>query len=119
MVDRRLVLCHEGAPICWDITLGGIKNRILEYPDDDADLFQIWSVPSPARLNTAQDLTEQVAFGWAKEFEFADGDEPEMYLRFFPAFVRAAAREKLIALWQKSHAQQHEDFVPNPIRRSA
>jgi hypothetical protein len=111
---RSLVLLHEGAPMLVSIGASSIRKRILEMPDDDADLFAIWSVPSDDSLNLPADITEQFALTWAMEFEFGDGIEPAEFLSPFPAFVREIARDKLIAKWQAQIID-----LPNPLRKAS
>ena len=98
---RQLVLHHEGAPLCCGITVGEIRKAILHYPDDDADLFQVWSVPTADSMSSAEEITERFALEWSKEFDFGDGIEPADYLARFPAFVRARVSDRLIELWNE------------------
>ena len=118
MIDRRLVLMMSGVPMMQSLTAAPIKARILEWPDDDADLFQIWTVPEFSHL-PASEITCEFATTWAIEFSFGDGIEPEDYLAPFPAFVRIAAREKLIHLWQKRMAERDDGFIAAVLRSVA
>lgn len=115
---RSLVLMHEGAPVLTSVTATRIRRRILEMPDDDADLWQIWSVPSDDSLNLPADITEQFALTWAMEFPFGDGIEVAEVLAPFPAFIREIAGEKLMAKWQASIVEALP-ILPNPINRHA
>lgn len=119
MVDRRLVLHVEGAPVCWDIGSSGIRNRILGYPDDFADMLKVWEVPSVALLVAAEDITERFAWDWSREFEFGDGIEPSDYLARFPAFVLEHVRIRLIQKWEAALAQRDSSFLPNPVRKAS
>lgn len=116
---RSLVLHHEGAPMLVSMTAGPIKARILEWPDDDADLFRVWSVPTDDSHTPAHDMTEQFAATWAKEFRFGLGIEPHDYLAPFPAFVRHHAERVLIGQWQSTVARADAEFIPNPMRRAS
>jgi hypothetical protein len=118
MVDRRLILTLEGAPLCWGLTQGDIRKRINDYPDDDVDLLQVWEVPSHGSYAIAEDISKRFAFDWSKEFEYGDGIEPSDYLARFPAFVRSAARERLIKEWEAALAKRDGDFIPNFVRRA-
>src|SRR5690349_14015893 len=97
---RSLVLMHEGAPMLVSSTAGPIKRRILEMPEDDADLFTIWSVPTDDSMNLPADITEQFALTWAMEFQFGDGIERDEVLAPYPVFIREIAGDKLLAKWQ-------------------
>jgi hypothetical protein len=74
------------------VTAGPVKDRILAWPDDDADLWSIWSVPVDDSMTPAQDITKQFAETWAMEF----GAKP------LPAFIAA-----------------HLEELPNPLRKRA
>lgn len=100
---RMLVLCHEGAPMLASVTPGPIKARILEWPIDDADLFQVWSVPADDSHAPAFDNTENFASEWAREFTWGDGIEPHDYLAPYPAFIREAIGAKLAEQWRAEH----------------
>lgn len=116
---RSLVLLHEGAPTLVSVTAAAIKQRILEMPEDDADLWQVWSVPSDDSLAPAFDNTGQFALTWALEFEFGDGIEPHDYLAPFPAFIRLAVPDQLTRRWELWMAGRDQNFVPNPVRKVA
>lgn len=116
MLDRLLILHHEGAPVAWGTTMGEIRTYILDYPPDDAELFQVWSVPGTRRLSVANDMTKRFALEWSREFDFADGTEPETYLRFFPVFVRHHAGDALKSAWEAGRAKVDHDFLPNVLR---
>lgn len=116
---RNLVLHHEGAPLLVASTAGPIKKRILEYPEDDADLFRVWSCPTDDdSLMPALDITEQFALTWAMEFSFGDGIERADVLAPYPAFVREIAGDKLIAKWQ-AEIVAALPITPNPLKRHA
>lgn len=119
---RSLVLCHEGAPLLIDTFIGPLRSRILEYPDDDADLWQIWSVPPADSHAPSEDITEAKALEWASEIiaarGFGDGIEPADVLSPFPAFVRAMVADQLLARWQ-AEIVAALPITPNPLRRSA
>lgn len=119
MVDRRLILTFEGAPVCWGLTPGDIRARILEFFDDDADVLQVWEVPSHGIPSTGENISSRFAFDWARDFQFGDGIESRDYLAAFPAFVREHAREKLTARWEAWMAERDETFIPNPLRKRA
>lgn len=116
---RMLVLHHEGAPVLVSSTPGPIKTRILEWPGDDADLWQVWSTPGDDSYMPASDITEQFALTWAMEFAFGDGIEPADFLAPFPAFVREVARDKLIAKWRAEMTSRPPVYLPNPLRKIA
>jgi hypothetical protein len=113
---RSLVLMHNGKPMLTSITAAPVKRRILEMPDDDADLFAVWSVPADDSLNLPADITEQFALTWAKEFRFGDGIEKAEVLAPFPAFIREIAGDKLLAKWQADIVAALP-ILPNPIKR--
>lgn len=106
MVDRRLMLCLGGTPLCWGLMVGDIRARILDYPDDDVDALKVWEVPSHATYAVAEDITKRFAFDWSREFEFGDGIEPAEYLARFPAFVREHAGEQLQKQWAAAVARR-------------
>ncbi len=99
MIDRRLVLHHEGAPVAWALFAADIRQRILVFPDDHAGLLRVWTVPSHRALSAGEDITERFALEWSKEFDFSDGIEPSEYLARFPAFVREYAGDSLTKDW--------------------
>lgn len=98
---RALVLHHEGAPLLVSFTAGPIKQRILELPPDDAELFQVWSVPTDETYAPAQDITVQFAKTWALECAFGPGTEPSEYLAPVPRFVEHNCRPELIRIWMR------------------
>jgi hypothetical protein len=116
---RTLILMHNDKPMMASITAGPIRARILEWPDDDADLYRVWEVPTDYSHLPAGDITEQFAITWSMEFGFGDGIEPEDYLAPFPAFVRAAVRDKLARQWQRRMAEADPNFVPAVLRSVA
>jgi hypothetical protein len=109
---RILVLHHEGAPLLASFTAGPIKERILELPPDDADLFAVFEVPTDGSMMPSRDITEQFAKTWAIECEFGAGAEPEVYLALCPAFVLHHCRDELIRIWQRRRAAADESFMP-------
>lgn len=115
---RTLVLCHEGAPMAVDQFAGPLRRIILDHPDDDCDLWQVWSVPPHESHAVSEDITERFALDWAGEIindvGFSDGIEPHDYLAPFPAFVREVARDKLVAKWQAQIID-----LPNPLRKAS
>lgn len=115
MVDRRLVLTREGAPICWGLFAGDLRRVIVACPADDMDLYQVWSVPSFEGSIIGEDITKRFAMEWAAEIKFVDGIEPSDYLASFPAFVREQCATEL----QARFAAEMAEFIPDPIRRSA
>lgn len=115
---RTLVLMHNGKPMLTSITAGPVKRRILEMPDDDADLFAVWSCPTDDSLNLPADITQEFALTWAKEFRFGEGIEVADVLAPLPAFIRAVAGDKLIARWQAEIISALPN-LPNPIKRHA
>ena len=72
---RNLVLMHNGKPMMTSVTPGPIKARILEWPDDDADLWTVHEVPVDYSHLQPADITEQFALTWALEYRFGDGIE--------------------------------------------
>lgn len=122
MIDRRLVLMMSGAPMMQSLTVTPIRVRILEWPDDDCDLFQVFTVPEFSHT-PAFDITEGFAENWGREIVndhgFGGGIEPEDYLAPLPAFVRTAAREKMVLLWQKRMAERDANFMPAVLRSVA
>jgi hypothetical protein len=74
------------------ITAGPLRDRIVEWPDDDADLWQVWEIPPMESMLPSSDITKQFAETWAKEF----GAKP------LPAFIAA-----------------HLEELPNPLRKRA
>jgi hypothetical protein len=115
---RSLVLCHEGAPMAVDQFAGPLRRIILDHPDDDCDLWQVFEVAPAESLAPSREITKQFALDWASEIiaerGFGDGIEPHDYLAPFPAFVREAARDKLIAKWQAQIID-----LPNPLRKAS
>ena len=113
---RRLVLQHNGKPMACEVTAGPIRSMILDYPGDDADLWQVWEVPPVERYSVSENITERFALDWATaiigERGFGDGIDPADYLAPFPAFVRHACGAKLVAMWQRriaeDQAQEHQ-----------
>jgi hypothetical protein len=83
---------HEGAPMLVSITARPIKDRIAEWPDDDADLWSVWSVPADDTMTPAHDITAQFAKTWAMDLKPGP----------VPAFVAA-----------------HLEELPNPLRKRA
>ena len=57
MVDRRLILSREGLPLCWALMAGEIRRRILECRDEDAELLQVFSVPSSSVMSIGERFT--------------------------------------------------------------
>lgn len=108
MVDRRLLLHFQGAPVCWGLTAGDIRHRILEFPDDKADSLQVWEVPSHHLISGGEDITRRFARDWSKEFKFGDGLDPSEYLAPFPAFVREHAGDRLIEAWTAAIADREK-----------
>jgi hypothetical protein len=117
MVDRRLVLCLEGSPLCWGLTAGDIRKRILEYPDDDVDRLQVWTVPSSGSMAVAEEITARFAGEWSKEFDFGDGIEPSDYLAPFPAFVREHAHLHLTRAWHAALAPCGKPSIPELMQQ--
>jgi len=108
MLTRNLVLLHDRRPMMTSITPGPIRARILEWPEDDADLFTVWSVPIDDSMAQPHDITQQFALDWAAQLQFGDGIEPHDYLAPIPAFVRHACGAKLDAIW-RSRMEQRSD----------
>lgn len=90
----QFLLTHEGAPMLVSRQDTVIRKAILEWPDDDADLWQVFSVPSENNHAIARDVTKQFAKTWALDFDFLEGADP---LAAYPAFVREAIPELLAA----------------------
>lgn len=67
MVDRRLILTHEGAPVCWAAFAVDIRKRIASYPPRHAEVLQVWEVPSFETYAEAADITERFANEWATD----------------------------------------------------
>lgn len=116
---RNLVLLHNGKVVMTSITAGPIKARIQEWPDDDVDLYQVYSAPVDYSHLPAFDDTESFAKTWAHEVEFCDGIEPHDYLAKVPPFVRHFAGATLTTLWQRWMAETDQSFIPGPIRQVA
>ena len=108
MLTRNLVLLHDRRPMMTSITPGPIRARILEWPEDDADLFTVWSVPIDDSMAQPHDITQQFALDWVAQLQFGDGIEPHDYLAPIPAFVRHACGAKLDAIW-RSRMEQRSD----------
>lgn len=121
---RTLVLLHDNRLMMASITATPIRARILEWPEDDAELFAVSEVPTDYSHLPPADITEQFAMTWALEFQFGEGIEPHDYLAPFPAFIRANCEERLTTIWQRRMAQRAQaasegDFIPNPLREVA
>lgn len=99
-----------------DLFAGPLRRVILDYPDDDADLWTIWEVPPSGSVASSCDITEQFAETWAMEFTFGDGIEKAEVLAPFPAFIREIAGDKLMAKWQ-AEIVAALPILPNPIKR--
>lgn len=106
------LLMHEGAPLLWGTTPGEIREAILSYPDDDADLFAVWKVPSFNRLGPATDCTIEFATGWAKICVYVPGHSPAEHVSRMPAFIRETIGDRLLAGLEPG-------FLPNVLRASA
>jgi hypothetical protein len=116
---RTLVLMHNRKPVMTSVTPGPIKARINEWPDDDVDLYEVWSAPVDYSHLPAFDNTTEFAKTWAMECEFGSGIEPDQYLAPVPAFVVHHARAELIRIWQRRMAQRDPEFLPDPTRVAA
>jgi hypothetical protein len=68
-LSRLYLLMHEGAPLMWGTTQGDIREAILSYPEDDADLFSVWTVPSPNKLSVSEEITTRFAQAWATRID--------------------------------------------------
>lgn len=71
-LSRLYFLMHEGAPLLWGTTPGEIREAILQYPEDDADLFSVYTVPSSNKLSIATEVTQGFAEQWASRIKPGD-----------------------------------------------
>jgi hypothetical protein len=109
---RSLVLQHQSVPMLIEYTAGPIRQRILDYPPDDVELWNIWEVWPSETMRPSVDITVDFAKTWAMECAFEPGTEPDQYLRSVPAFILEHAREELIRIWQRRRAEHEPDFMP-------
>lgn len=120
---RTLLLCHEGAPMMHSVTVGPIRQRLLEWPADDVDLFSIWSVPGEDTMAPAFEMTERFAWQWALDlrwpFGVGTGAGMTQCMELLPVFVRVAARARLVAAWQRERARQDQSFIPAVLESAA
>lgn len=119
MIDRRLILCREGAPIAWGLFASDIRKAISALPDDLADVLQVWHVPSSEGTDHPAEITKRFALSWAREIDFGDGIDPGDYLAPFPAFVREVCADELRTLWAAKITAHPPIPLPNPLRRVA
>lgn len=116
---RTLVLLHDNRLMMASITAIPIRARILEWPEDDAELFAVWEVPTDYSHLPPADITEQFALTWALEYRFGDGIDVADVLAPFPAFIRVTVGDKLMAKWRADMTAHAPIELPNPLRRAS
>lgn len=114
---RTLVLMHEGAPMRLDIFPGPLREMITDHPDDDVDLWSVWSVPPVGSMASSFEMTADFAGTWA--MEMATCATLDHHIASAPAFVVLHARAELIRIWQRRMAERDENFVPVMLRSAA
>jgi hypothetical protein len=108
ITSRLLVLVVDGDPVCWAHSAEALRALIGDYPDDDLELFKVWSLFNALSLAPPEDITKQFAKDWSELYEFGDGIEPSEYLARYPGFVRAHYGAELHAIFEKAVTRQHE-----------
>lgn len=100
-VKKRLyITMWEGAPDAWFHDRRALIQRLEELNTDEAESTQVFAVFN--ERGPGQDITKFLAGLVSKLYEFGAGDEPDDYLRNFPAFVLVNYREELIDIFNNA-----------------
>lgn len=92
------VVCFDKGPVVAFADDEQTRDFLADVLQEHAELYRIWSGYEPGSM--LKDITAEFVEAWAACFEFAEGDEPDEFLRNYPEFVRAFIGDKLIAAYR-------------------